>query len=214
MDIITLDDINNINMEYKQRAYALNLDIIDLEFEFLGYFHQLKIKDWNSSSPKYILMINSNIFIDNKEELIIDIPESIVYLNNDDLANILEMNKEINIVNFLQIQQNQLIDYNSYFKFFSILKNYFDKLKSISFPILEYSIVKELEDTNIDIKVFYTLVIYLEDIELFIRDNIDYKYLYNLVILNTKLVEDKENTSLFIDYCTSHNIQYMIFNYL
>lgn len=205
MTIITLDDINNIDINYIQRAYALDLDTIDLEFEFLGYFHQLQIKDWNSLSPKYILIINSNIFINNKEELIIDIPESIVYLNNNDLVHILEINS-LDSIKFLNIQQNQLVDYYSYFKFLDILKLYFDKVKLISFPILEYRLIKLLLNTSIIVKECNSLILYLEDIDSFMKE--DYKDLYNLVILCIK--DDNENIEVFRDYCNYNNIKYLI----
>lgn len=208
MNIITLDDINNINVDYKQRAYALNLDIIDLEFEFLGYLHQLRIKNWNLSSPKYILIINSNIFIDNKEELIIDIPESIVYLNNNDLAHLLEKNNSLDIVKFMDIQQSQLIDYYSYFEFLDVLSLYFDKIKFISFPILEYSLIKLLLKTTIVIEQFHSLVLYLEDIKSFIKE--DYKDLYNLAILCVKANNIDDLRLVFTYYCNSHDIKYLI----
>lgn len=205
MTIITLDDINNIDINYIQRAYALDLDTIDLEFEFLGYFHQLQIKDWNSLSPKYILIINSNIFINNKEELIIDIPESIVYLNNNDLVHILEINS-LDSIKFLNIQQNQLVDYYSYFKFLDILKLYFDTVKLISFPILEYRLIKLLLNTSIIVKECNSLILYLEDIDSFIKE--DYKDLYNLVILCIK--DENDNIEVFTDYCNYNNIKYLI----
>lgn len=212
MNIITLDDIDNISIDYKNRAYALNLDTIDLEFEYLGYLHQLKIKDWNSSSPKYIFMINSNIFINNKEQLMIDIPDATVYLNNNDLSNYLKTYINIRIVKFLDIKENQLIDYYSYFQFLNILKVSFYKIKFISFPILEYNLIKLLKSTNSKVEKFKSLVISLEDIDYFITN--DYKDLYDLVILYTKRNDVKESNLAFIDYCKSRNINYLIFDSL
>lgn len=212
MNIITLDDIDNISIDYKNRAYALNLDTIDLEFEYLGYLHQLKIKDWNSLSPKYIFMINSNIFINNKEQLMIDIPDATVYLNNNDLSNYLKTYINIRIVKFLDIKENQLIDYYSYFQFLNILKVSFYKIKFISFPILEYNLIKLLKSTNSKVEKFKSLVISLEDIDYFITN--DYKDLYDLVILYTKRNDVKESNLVFIDYCKSRNINYLIFDSL